>query len=232
MKVESRTNRNTQSREEFREGRRKKGLPGIILAAFTAALISYVALLNVEKNALSAYEKAECWILAETLEKGTEITADSAALLFQRSQVDVQHIPQGAVTAPELLVGSQAAITIPQGSIVTDAMFTEQGSYRAALENPVIAGCKADDLYQMVSGTLRSGDRIHIYTVDEELGETYRIWDNVMVYQTFDSGGNLIPPQDTVSAAARINVLLEEGNAELFYSELYKGSLRVVKLWE
>lgn len=224
--------RKEKNREEFHEGRRKKGLPGIILAAFTAALISYVALLNVEKNALSAYEKAECWILAETLEKGTEITIDNIAQLFQRAQVDVQHIPQGAVTDPKMLAGSQAAITITQGSIVTDTMFTRLGSYRAALEKPVIAGCKADDLYQLVSGTLRSGDRIHIYTVDEEMGDAYLIWDNVMVYQTFDSGGNLIPPQDTVSAAARINVLLEEGNAELFYSELYKGSLRVVKLWE
>ena len=224
--------RKEKNREEFHEGGRKKGLPGIILAAFTAALISYVALLNVEKNALSAYEKAECWILSETLEKGTEITTDNAAQLFQRAQVDVQHIPQGAVTDPKMLAGSQAAITITQGSIVTDTMFTRLGSYRAALEKPVIAGCKADDLYQLVSGTLRSGDRIHIYTVDEEMGDAYLIWDNVMVYQTFDSGGNLIPPQDTVSAAARINVLLEEGNAELFYSELYKGSLRVVKLWE
>lgn len=224
--------RKEQNKEQFRDSRRKKGWLGTVLAAFTAALISYAALLNIEKNMLSAYEKAECWVLAETLEKGTEITADNMALLLQRAEVDVRHIPQRAVTNPEMLAGSQAAITIPSGSIVTDAMFTEQGSYRASLEKPVIAGCKAEDLYQLVSGTLRSGDRIHIYTVDEEMGDAYLIWDNVMVYQTFDSGGNLIPPQDTVSAAARINVLLEEGNAELFYSELYKGSLRVVKLWE
>lgn len=230
--MESKTKQKEQSKEQFRDGRRKKGWMGIILAAFTAALISYVALLNVEKNILSAYEKAECWVLTETLEKGTEITADKAALLFQRAEVDVRHIPQEAVISPEMLTGSQAAITIPQGSIATGAMFTQLESYRAALEKPVIAGCKAEDLYQLVSGTLRSGDRIHIYTVDEEMGDAYLIWDNVMVYQTFDSGGNLIPPQDTVSAAARINVLLEEGNAELFYSELYKGSLRVVKLWE
>ena len=232
MKVENKTKRKEQNNEQFRDSGRKKGWLGTILAAFTAALISYVALLNVEKNMLSAYEKAECWVLAETLEKGTEITADKAAILFMREEVDVRHIPQGAVTDPEMLTGSQAAITIPQGSIVTNAMFTELEGYRASLEKPVIAGCKAEDLYQLVSGTLRSGDRIHIYTVDEELGDAYLIWDNVMVYQTFDSGGNLIPPQDTVSAAARINVLLEEGNAELFYSELYKGSLRVVKLWE
>ncbi len=215
-----------------KEKRQKKGLPGVILAAFAAAAITYVVLLNVEKNALSAYEKADCWILSETLEKGTEITEENLWRIFSRVQVDLQRIPQEAVTDPETLLDSQAAISIPQGSIVTGAMFTPPAKDRAALEKPVIAGCKAEDLYQLVSGTLRSGDRIHIYTVDEELGDTYLIWDNVMVYQTFDSAGNLIPPQDTVAAAARINVLLEEGNAELFYRELYRGSLRVVKVWE
>lgn len=225
-----------QNKESYREsksgGEPKKGLPGIILAAFAAAVITYVVLLNVEKNALSAYEKADCWIVTETLEKGTELTPDNIGSLLRQIQVDVRHIPQEAVANPQALAGSQAAITIPAGSMATDAMFSRAGSYRAALSNPVIAGCKAEDLYQLVSGTLRSGDRIHIYMVDEELGQAYLIWDNVMVYQVFDSSGNLISPQDTVSAAARINVLLEEGNAEAFYSELYKGSLRVVKLWE
>jgi len=225
-----------QKREKYREskagGGAKKSLPGIFLAAFVAAVITYVVLLNVEKNALSAYEKADCWILTEALEKGTELTPDMIGSLFRQIQVDMRHIPQEAVTDPQTLVGSQAAIAIPAGSMATNAMFIQAVGYRAALDKPVIAGCKAEDLYQLVSGTLRSGDRIHIYTVDEELEQAYLTWDDVMVYQAFDSSGNLIPPQDTVSAAARINVLLEEGNAELFYSELYKGSLRVVKLWE
>ncbi len=225
---------NRRKDREDRKGAesRKKGLPGIILAAFTAAAVTYIVLLNVEKNALSAYEKGDCWVLAQALEKGTEITADNVGSIFCPAQADLGHIPQEAVSDPQTLLGSQAAITIPEGSIATGPMFTSAGSFRSALEHPVIAGCRADDLYQLVSGTLRSGDRIHIYTVDEELGETYLVWDNVMVYQTFDSAGNLIPPQDTLSAAARINVLLEEGTAELFYSELYRGSLRVVKLWE
>ena len=170
--------------------------------------------------------------MTEALEKGTELTPDHIESLFRQTQVDIRHIPQEAVADPRTLVGSQAVMTIPAGSMITKAMFTPAASYRAALDNPVIAGCKAEDLYQLVSGTLRGGDRIHIYTVDEEIGQAYLTWDNVMVYQAFDSSGSLIPPQDTVSAATRINVLLEEGNAELFYSELYRGSLRVVKLWE
>ncbi len=232
MNMKDKEQKRKRRRESGSEGRMKRGLPGVILAAFAAAVITYVVLLNVEKNALSAYEKTDCWILTEALEKGTELTPDHIESLFRQTQVDIRHIPQEAVADPRTLVGSQAVMTIPAGSMITKAMFTPAASYRAALDNPVIAGCKAEDLYQLVSGTLRGGDRIHIYTVDEEIGQAYLTWDNVMVYQAFDSSGSLIPPQDTVSAATRINVLLEEGNAELFYSELYRGSLRVVKLWE
>mgnify|MGYP001109008981 CR=1 FL=1 len=225
-------NRRKAREENGGTEKQRKGLPGIILAAFAAAAVTYIVLLNVEKNVLSAYEKAGCWTLAETLDKGTEISEDNVDALFCQIQADVRHIPQEAVADPRALLGTQAAITIPRGSMATSPMFTLSGHYRAALDRPVIAGCRAEDLYQLVSGTLRGGDRIHIYTVDEELGETYLVWEDVMVYQAFDNAGNLIPPQDTVSAAARINVLLEEGTAELFYSELYRGSLRVVKVWE
>ncbi|MCI9072906.1 MAG: hypothetical protein HFH80_08940 [Lachnospiraceae bacterium] len=222
-----------ESHGRHRDGSgRKRILPGLVLAAFAAALVTYTVLVNVEKNVLSAYEKAGCWVLTETLEKGTELTADNIGGLFRQEQVDVRHIPQGAVTDLQTLVGSQAAITIPLGSMATHTMFRDTGDCLAALDHPVIAGCRAEDLYQLASGILRGGDRIHIYTVDEELGQAYLIWEDVTVHQAFDSSGNLIPPQDTISAAARINVLLEEGDAGLFYSELYKGSLRVVKLWE
>lgn len=228
---------NREKQKDMERGHRegsggKRILPGLVLAAFAAALVTYAVLINMEKNILSAYEKADCWVLAETLEKGTELTADNMGSLFRQEQVDVRHIPQGAVTDLQMLVGNQAAITIPSGSMAIHTMFRDGGERLAALDRPVIAGCRAEDLYQLASGTLRGGDRIHIYTVDEELGQAYLVWEDVMVYQAFDSSGNLIPSQDTLSAAARINVLLEEGDAGLFYSELYKGSLRVVKLWE
>ena len=161
-----------------------------------------------------------------------EAMARRAEEICRQEQVDVRHIPRGAVTDLQMLVGNQAAITIPSGSMATHTMFRDGRERLAALDRPVIAGCRAEDLYQLASGTLRGGDRIHIYTVDEELGQAYLVWEDVTVYQAFDSSGNLIPSQDTLSAAARINVLLEEGDAGLFYSELYKGSLRVVKIWE
>ena len=61
--------------------------------------------------------------------------------------------------------------------------------------------------------------------------ETYLLWADVLIDQTFDNAGNLIVPEDVTTAAARINLLMEEGYAEQFYTELNKGSLRMVKVW-
>lgn len=95
-------NRGKKREESIDMEKRRKGLPGVILAAFAAAAVTYIVLLNVEKNALSAYEKAYCWMLTQALERGTEITADNVDTLFEQIQVDVRHIPQEAVAAPRL----------------------------------------------------------------------------------------------------------------------------------
>ena len=98
------------------------------------------------------------------------------------------------------------------------------------MKEPVAAGFKADDLYQVVTGTLRSGDYIHIYTVDPATGDVYLTWDNIFIKEVFDSAGVLITAEDKTSAAQRVNILMEKENIEQFYSELAKGSLRVVKV--
>lgn len=99
------------------------------------------------------------------------------------------------------------------------------------LKEPVIAGFKADDLYQVVGGVLRAGDRIHIYRVSEEK-ETTLIWDNVYICQVFDQSGVSIESGNSTAAAQRINVYLDREDVEEFYSELALGTLRVVKAYK
>lgn len=207
-------------------------LPGVILVAFVAAMGTFFLLLHMEKNALSAYEKEVVWCVNSELAKGLEITEASLAECFVQVEVDKSKVPDRKVENPQELVGMQTEIIIPQGTIVTEAMFSGEEEYISGLYSPVVAGCKGDDLFQLVSGVLRKGDLVHVYMVNEELEETYLLWENIMVYQAFDTSGNLIATEDMSTPAARVNLLLEEGYAEQFYNELNKGSLRVVKVWE
>lgn len=216
-----------------KEKSEKKNIwPRVILAAFAAALGTFFLLLHMEKNALSAYEKTTVWVTRAELAEGLEITEAAWEECFEQIEIDKSKVPEQLIENPRELAGMLTEIGIPKGTIVTWSMFTDEKAYAEGLYNPVVAGCKSEDLFQLVSGVLRKGDLVNMYTVNEELGETYLLWERVMVYQTFDAAGNSIPPEDVTTPAARVNLLLEEGYAEQFYKELSQGSLRMVKLWE
>ena len=116
--------------------------------------------------------------------------------------------------------------------MITKAMLLDLDKMLQDMSEPVVAGFKAEDLYQVVSGTLRSGDRIHIYTVDLDTRSTYLVWENIFIREVFDGSGVMIGAEDKVTAAQRINIVMEKENVEQFYSELAAGSLRVVKIMD
>ena len=215
-----------------REKEKKNIWPGVILMAFLASIATFFLLLNMEKNALEAYEKVTVWCTNCELGKGLELTEGSVSQCMVQVEMDKTKVPAHLIAGPEMLIGKQTIFTIPQGTILTDSMFTQEETYRKGLQQPVIAGCKGEDLFQLVSGVLRKGDMVNIYTVNSELGETYMLWENIVVYQAFDAAGNVIAPEDNTTPAARVNLLLEEGSTEQLYNELDAGSLRLVKVWE
>lgn len=208
---------------------KKKILPITILIALIASVVTFIVLLNVEKNMLSDFEQGTVWVLKEEMPAGTECTEENINRYLAQVMIDKQRIPERRIVSTEELKGERSAISLPKGSILTEPMFTGERNYISGMAEPVIAGCKAEDLYQLVSGTLRKGDRVNLYTVNEETGDTSLLWEGVLVYEVFDSAGMSIAVSDEDTAAARINVLLEKGCAEQFYTELYNGSLRVVK---
>ena len=217
----------------IKKEKEKKNLwPGMILMAFLASIATFFLLLNMEKNALEAYEKVSVWCTNCELSKGLEVTEGSLSQCLLKVEMDKTKVPADLIENPETLIGKQTVFAIPQGTILTASMFTQEETYRKGLYQPVIAGCKGDDLFQLVSGVLRKGDRVNIYTVNSEIEETYMLWENIVVYQVFDAAGNVIAPEDTTTPAARVNLLLEEGCTEQLYNELNAGSLRLVKVWE
>lgn len=200
------------------------------MAAFLAAIIVYIILLNIETSALKAYEKDKVLIAQEDIPQGIVFKEDNLEKYFQEAEIDKTIIPQAAVINKEQLAGMLSAADIDKGSILTLSMLGEFQKVIDTMKQPVLVGFKADDLYQVVSGILRTGDFIDIYTVNKDMGEAYLNWENILVAQVFDSSGNIIETKEQETPAARINILMEQENVELFYTELERGSLRAVKI--
>lgn len=204
---------------------------GAILSAFVAAVAIYLVLLQVEKNTLTGYEKAEVYLAVCEIPAGQVIQAGDLEKYFQQAQIDSELVPERALKEPEQVIGMIVSCGIDKGSLLTEGMFQKMDEILGEMEHPVIAGFRADDLFQVVGGVLRAGDRIHIYSSEEDLG-TFPVWENVYVQQVFDSGGTSIESSDKTTAAQRINIYLDKDEVERFYSGLEKGSLRVVKDWK
>lgn len=202
---------------------------GSIIAALIAAIALFFTMLQMEKNMLDGYERQRILIATRQIPKGQLITERNASEYMEVREVSVECVPENVLTDPKQMEGKIAVFGIAGGVPLAEGMFEDVNEITKAMKAPTIAGCKAEDLYQIVGGVLRSGDRIHIYAVSEE-GEAHLIWQNVFVQQVFDNSGTSIPNEDQDTSAQRINVYLEKEDVERFYSELAEGALRVVKV--
>lgn len=202
---------------------------GSIITAFVAAISVFVIMMRWEQNMLSQYEKGTILVAAEPIPKGQMISEENKGRYFKEVEVDRQCIPKTALSSPEQVAEMVPKVDIEEGVLLTGGMFETMDEVTGDMQFPVIAGFKAEDLYQVAGGILRTGDRIHIYSVTEQ-GDVRLSWENVFVYQVFDNGGGCIDGGDRQTPAQRINICLERKNVESFYSELATGTLRVVKV--
>lgn len=208
---------------------KKRILPGAAFTALIAAVIVYCILINMEMNAMSAYEKGTVLVTKKEIVKGVLITPDNVEEYFVTKEMEKALIPPKAFVSAEQLYRRMLVSPLDQGVVVTEAMTESRKKIEEDMSEPVVAGFMAEDLYQVVSGILRGGDRIHIYTANKDTGEVLLLWENVYIQEVFSNAGMAIPAQDRSTAAQRINILMEKKDIEEFYARLSAGSLRVVK---
>lgn len=207
---------------------RRRLLNGSMAAALVAAVAVFCVMLQIEKNTLADYEKGVIYVAAREIPKGQIISQENVSEYFAECLLDLSCIPEAAVTDVSKLRGMAARVPVEEGAFLCQGMFEELDEITAGMQEPVIAGLKAEDLYQVVGGVLRSGDRVHIYRVNQE-GRAVLVWENLFVQAVFDQAGTVIRSGDEATAAQRINVYLDKGDVEEFYSELTLGTLRMVK---
>ncbi len=221
-----------QREKKVKDRDKRKLLPGAAAAAAAASIVVYLLLLHVEAKVLGDYERVAVWAAEKEIEEGTLLTRDNLADYARVVWLEKALFAEGMLTEELLIKEAMSTGKILKGTILTAAMMEETDELTKGIREPVVAGVKGEDLFQMVSGRLRSGDRIHIYLVEEEMGEIRKSWENVLVYQVFDSSGREIDASDRTTAAGRINIIMDKEEAEIFYGGLAKGSVRAVRVWK
>lgn len=204
---------------------------GSVMAALITAIAVFFLMLQTEKNMLSRYEKKDVYVASQMIPRGILITQENYEEYFERKELDADMVVPAMLSFGEQSSSMASVYDIDKGTVLTEAMFERVNEITKGMAEPVIAGCKADDLYQTVGGVLRPGDRIHIYGVDEE-NKVELLWSDVYVQQVFNHAGVTIEPGDGETAAQRLNLYMDKQDVGEFYSRLTAGTLRVVKVCE
>lgn len=204
----------------------KESRYGLLVAALITAASVFAIMTYFQRQALSDFEKKEIYVAVSDIPEGVVITEENASMYIAVKSVDAGCIPETALSDYRILSGLSPVFDIAEGTLLTTGMFTDSDDVLAEMTDPVLAGFKTDELSRAVSGVLRAGDRIDIYSADPETGEGIQLCSNVYVECGYDSSGNAAVGDDT---AVMFNVYLESDEAEAFYDGLRSGYMYVVK---
>ena len=204
----------------------KESKYGLLVAALITAASVFAIMTYFQRQALADFEKREIYVAVSDIPEGIVITEENASMYIAVKSVDAGCIPETALSDYRVLSGMSPVFDIAEGTLLTSGMFTDSDDVLAYMTDPVLAGFKTDDLSKAVSGVLRAGDRIDIYSMDPETGEGIQLCSNVYVECGYDSSGNAASGSDT---AVMFNVYLESSDASAFYRGLRNGYMYVVK---
>lgn len=86
-------------------------------------------------------------------------------------------------------------------------------------------------LDQNVAGTLRAGDVIDVYVVEEQDDEyiAIQIGSERSVERSYDSSGTAITRDDTQTVAQVVTIPMPSSDTAYFLEELEKGTVKIVK---
>lgn len=211
----------------------KKSGNGIALKLLGCLMIAaalFAVLLNVEKKALSDYEKKVTVICKEQIPMGTRITEANVDRYFSNYEVDVKLVHENAVEDKNELLGTVSARTMDSNEIVKSDDFTKESSIYSKFTEPVETSFTAENPGDVVSGSIRSGDFVDIAVVDKDTLE-YRIQlENVYVLNAYTGTGELVAKEAVNTPATMLTIVEEKASLDAFYSALEKGNVIVSKV--
>lgn len=213
-------------KKQNKEGK-KYAVPAVI--GLVLAVVLFITLLNVEARMLANYEEGMVVVAAEPIMENTEINEANLAQYFVLESRRLTDVPDQAYRSLEDMVGCYVQSDIDPESMITKAML---GELQVQQKDTVLLGLNMEALEQSVVGTLRTGDRIDIYTVkldEEEEVVVEQALTGILVDRSYTSAGVAITKDDTTSVAQYITIPIHKDAVGMLYEALEERRVEIVK---
>lgn len=232
------------------QGKRQKVQAFGIAAVIGILLV--VALFALESAILNKEDTVNAYVLTQDVSDGTQITEDNVDSYFLQREIQISLVPEGYITDKADLVGRFFNHDYKANEVITESGLDDRMNvYLNSIEDPVDISFSLNDLGSVVSGTLREGDYINMYglqqtevvrespdgqvsyyadTVQELRVTQSYTFEHIMITKVFNSSGAAISTEDEVGASTLFNVTISEKDAQKFAEMLANCTVRLAKV--
>lgn len=162
------------------------------------------------------------------IKRGTVLNEDNVSEYVTTKSVSKDEIEEGsAYTDVSELYNMTVNRNIEKGSVLRKIDCVPYVDPSSGMSEPVVAGLKANEAAQFISGKVTKGDRVNISVTNTVTGECEILLENAYVCGAFNSDGT---EADEEGCAMMINILIEKSAEKTFYEKLHTGTLRISRI--
>lgn len=208
---------------------KKKIISIIVVLGF--AMLSFICLMAIANSVSGSYETQDIYVARKEIPKFTKITESNFDEYFElKNNINTSIVTEDIIVDKEDLVGLYCIENIHPTTTLSKQQFMKEKMKLSEYKKPYEFSLAVDSFSDAASGTIREGDYVRIYTLDNSNSSITEVSNKLLyVSAAFDSSGKLITAGDTESVATSFNFFIEESEEQELYANLCDKKVILVK---
>lgn len=208
----------------------------LVVICFILAVVLYAGLLILEHAIITEDDTNNVYVALNDVSPDTYITEDNFDEYFVLSERAVRTLPTGCITDKNNLINHTVREYLAAGNVATDSILKSREAMVSDIKDGVIISFSVSNATKAVSGRVRPGDRVNVWTVNDTSNnklkseESVPIAKNLYIIDTFDSSGVRIPVNDETSIATMFTVMIPSEIEDAFYEEIFNNEIILSKI--
>ena len=195
------------------------------------ALLLFGVLIMIQQSMME--EPPSKWVICAkaNIPENMVLTEENISLYVVKQDIPVMWLPEGYLTSIEQLYGMISEAEIAKGSILCSSVFNDYEQYYEGYQELSWVSVPIRELYEGVAGSLRQGDYIDIYLIQES-DKQYScemLQERVPIAAAYTNQGAAIKADNKEGLCQLIVIPIEKEYAARFYEKLAQGNIRIAK---
>lgn len=201
--------------------------------SLAVTIIAFLLIIFIENKIYNPAGTTSVYVVKlEKIKKGLVIDEDNFDELFEVQKRRTDQIPKEYVEQKEDIYNYYLNQDAYQNQVVTCDKFSSLEDEFSEIDEKREVTYKANDIANVVGGTLRRGDKVDIVLTFKNKSdvESTTILNNAFISEVRTSDGTKIDELDKTKSALLITFIMDINDAQLLESSIAKGTINLLKV--